>query len=149
MWRRPYRSQVWGPEGIPSHPEEGELMLPDSGERLLSQPVTTTLGPHSWGRHTESQCSAEKNRTRGRGGGTRRGFTCNAVLFMPPRGLRWSRRIYDTTWEGRRLQWAWRILMFFIIWAFICDTPSGHTVLLCPSECTFRSLHLVIQMTWL
>lgn len=47
MWRRPYRSQVWGPGGIPSHPEEGELILPDSGERLLSWPVTTTLGPHS------------------------------------------------------------------------------------------------------
>lgn len=43
----PYRSQVWGPEGIPSHPEEVDLILPDSGERLLSWPVTTTLGPHS------------------------------------------------------------------------------------------------------
>lgn len=61
---------------MPCHPGEGELILADSGERLLSRPVTTTLGPHSWGRHTESQCSKEKNRTRGRigkGWGRRRG----------------------------------------------------------------------------
>lgn len=47
MGTRPYRSQVWGPVGIPSHPEEGELILPDIRERLLSRPVTTTLDPHN------------------------------------------------------------------------------------------------------
>lgn len=45
LLRGPYRRQVRGPGGIPRHPQERELILPDSGERLLFRLVTTTLGP--------------------------------------------------------------------------------------------------------
>lgn len=70
----PYRGQAKVPAGTPSHPKETKLILPDSGERLLSQPVTTILVPHSWGRHTKSHCDDVKNKTRAyrrrcRGGG--------------------------------------------------------------------------------
>ncbi len=114
MGSRSYRHQVWGPEGSPSHPEKRELILPDSGERLLSRSVTTTLGLHSWGRHTERQCSAEKKRTRGRGGGQgvkQRGFTCpRCSLYATQRTqVEWEDLWYHLRrWEG---QWWWKIIL--------------------------------------
>lgn len=110
----PCWSQVRGPGGIPGHPEEGELIPSDSGERLLYWPVTTTLALKAEAVTLKTSVSTEEQDT-GERRGTRGGFTWVAALSMPPRGLTWSRRIYDTTWESRRLQWAWRIIIVLLI----------------------------------